>query len=51
MDYETVSVFARTWGVVYLILLFVGVCVYAFWPRNKDMFDRAAQTPLDKDEP
>jgi len=50
MDYDTVSAFAKSWGLVYLMAVFVGVCVYAFWPRNKATFDRAAQMPLDKDD-
>jgi cytochrome c oxidase cbb3-type subunit 4 len=36
-------------GTVYFSLLFAMVCVYAFWPRNKETFDRAARLPLDED--
>jgi cytochrome c oxidase cbb3-type subunit 4 len=50
MDYHTVSAFAKSWGLVYLMAVFIGVCVYAFWPRNQAKFDRAARMPLDKDE-
>ncbi|MBI1212625.1 MAG: CcoQ/FixQ family Cbb3-type cytochrome c oxidase assembly chaperone [Alphaproteobacteria bacterium] len=50
MDYETVSTFAKSWGVVYFMLMFVAVCAYAFWPRNKEKFDRAANIPLNEDE-
>lgn len=50
MSYEEVSVFARSWGVIYLMVLFAGVLAYAFWPRNKATFDRAAQMPLDEDK-
>lgn len=49
MTYETVSNFATSWGLVYFFLLFIGVCVYAFWPRNKARFERAAQIPLNED--
>jgi cytochrome c oxidase cbb3-type subunit 4 len=35
---------------MYLTLLFIGVCAYALWPRNKSKFDRAAHMPLDKDD-
>ena len=50
MSYETVSSLSMSWGLVYLVLLFVGVAVYAFWPRNKGKFDRAARMPLDEDD-
>ena len=50
MDYGTVSTFAKSWGLVYLMVLFIGVCVYAFWPRNKEKFDQAARVPLDEDD-
>jgi len=50
MDYETVQAFATSWGMIYFIVLFVGICVYAFWPRNKAKFDRAARMPLDRDD-
>jgi cytochrome c oxidase cbb3-type subunit 4 len=50
MTYETVSALSLSWGLVYLMVLFVAVCVYAFWPRNKDKFDNAARMPLEKDD-
>lgn len=50
MTYEVVSEFSKSWGLVYLVVMFLGVCAYAFWPRNSQTFDRAAQTPLDKDD-
>jgi cytochrome c oxidase cbb3-type subunit IV len=50
MTYDALAMFARSWGLVYLMILFVGVCLYAFWPRNKDKFERAARMPLDEDD-
>ena len=50
MSYEAVSEFSKSWGLVYLVVMFVVVFAYAFWPRNGQTFDRAAQVPLDKDE-
>jgi cytochrome c oxidase cbb3-type subunit 4 len=50
MDYATLATFAKSWGLVYLIVLFAGVCLYALWPRNKATFDKAARMPLDEDE-
>ena len=31
-----------------LIVLFVGVCVWAYSPRRRKQFDAAARTPLDE---
>lgn len=50
MDYDTIATFARSWGTIYLMILFLAVCAYALWPRNKAKFDRAAQMPLEKDD-
>ncbi len=49
MTYETLSKIVQQGGTVYFSLLFALVCVYAFWPKNKETFDRAARLPLDED--
>ena len=49
MDYESTSLFAQTWGLVFLVIMFVVATAYALWPRNKDKFDKAARMPLDED--
>ena len=49
MQYEQIAHFASTYGLIYFILLFAGVLAYAFWPKNKEKFDRAAQLPLEED--
>tara|TARA_R110000868_G_scaffold14669_3_gene67910 strand:- start:4331 stop:4480 length:150 start_codon:yes stop_codon:yes gene_type:complete len=49
MDYETARVFAATWGLIGLVVMFVGALVYALWPRNRDKFDDAAHIPLKED--
>lgn len=50
MTYEQVSHFAQTWGMIYMLVLFVILIGYALWPRNKDKFDRAARQPLDEEK-
>jgi len=45
--YEDVLAFAQSWGAVYFTLMFVGVLIYAFWPKNQQGFQRAKQIPLD----
>ena len=49
MTYETVAHFAQTWGLVYMVILFVGVLVYALRPGAKKTFDHAANIPLKED--
>jgi len=49
MDYETARVFAATWGLVGLFVMFVGVVAYALWPRNRNKFSDAANIPLRED--
>ena len=49
MTYENVAEFAATYGLLYLMVLFAGVLLYAFWPRNKKKFDEAARRPLEED--
>lgn len=50
LAYRDVAYFAATWGLLYFLALFIGVVAYAYWPRNKSKFDRAAQIPLRDDE-
>lgn len=49
MDYEAVVNFTSTGGLIYFILLFAGVLVYALWPRNRGKFRDAAQIPFKED--
>jgi cytochrome c oxidase cbb3-type subunit 4 len=49
MTYETVSHFAQTWGLVYLVVLFAGVLFYALRPGSKQKFEQAANIPLKED--
>jgi len=47
--YEAISGFAGTWGLVFLLVLFAGVLVYALWPGNRTKFERARRLPLEDD--
>lgn len=49
MSFQDASAFAQTFGLVYLFVLFLGVLVYALWPKNQDKFDHAANIPLEED--
>jgi cytochrome c oxidase cbb3-type subunit 4 len=47
--YRAVAEFAQTWGLVYFVVLFAAVLVYALWPSRKKQFDEAARIPLRED--
>ena len=47
--YDSVASFAQTWGLLYFVILFAVVVVYALWPKNRSRFDDAAQIPLRED--
>lgn len=49
MDYETIRHFAGSWGLVYLVVLFLGIVAFTFRPGSKERADRIAQIPLDED--
>ncbi len=50
MNYQDLIYFAETWGLVILALMFATAVVYAFWPGNREKFDRAANLPLESDD-
>ena len=47
MEHEATVWFAKSFGLFYLIAMSIGVVVYAYWPKNKTLFDSAAQSILD----
>ena len=49
MTYEGLVAFAKTWGLVYLLILFVGVLAYVFWPGRKEKLERHGRIPLEED--
>lgn len=51
MSYEAVSRFAQQGGAVYFFVIFVIATAYAFWPRMRDTFEKAARAPLDEEPP
>ncbi len=44
--YEDVLAFAKSWSVVYFSLMFLAAFAYAYWPKNRERFRRAAYMPL-----
>lgn len=49
MNYQSLAEFAQTGGLVYFVAIFLAAVVYAFWPRNRAGFERAARLPLSED--
>ena len=50
MSHENIVAFARTFGLFYLIAMFIAVVIYAYWPSKKAEFDRAAHSVFDDED-
>jgi cytochrome c oxidase cbb3-type subunit 4 len=50
MDFATVFDFLQTFWVVWLMLLFVGICLWAYWPGRRKQLETYGRIPLDDDE-
>jgi cytochrome c oxidase cbb3-type subunit IV len=50
MTYETIATISQVSSLLLFIALFVGVLVYAVWPRNKPRFEDAQRRALDLDQ-
>ena len=48
--YEWTAAFAKSFGLIYLMVLSVGITVYAFWPSLGKRFDKAAKSVLDDED-
>ena len=49
MDYETLRNGADSWGLVYLVVLFVIVVLFLFRPGGRKAAQQAARIPLKED--
>ncbi len=49
MAYQDVVAFSGIFGLIFFMVLFAGVLIYALWPGNKRKFDEAARMPLKED--
>lgn len=47
-DYYDFQTFARSWGLVFLFLIFLAAVTYALWPKNRDIFNHMASLPLNE---
>lgn len=48
--YDMAVGFSKSWGLFYLMAMFVIACIYAYWPSSKGRFDRAANSILDDED-
>lgn len=49
MTYETLASFAQTFGLVFFVVMFLIVLVYALRPSSRQKFKDAANIPLKED--
>jgi cytochrome c oxidase cbb3-type subunit IV len=49
LDYAFFAHLAHTWGLVYFVVIFIAVLVYALWPSRQKQFDESARVPLRED--
>ena len=50
-SYSALRAFADSWGLLAMLLIFVGIVVYTFRPGSKKIHDDIANIPLRNDEP
>ncbi|MDR3473160.1 MAG: cbb3-type cytochrome c oxidase subunit 3 [Devosia sp.] len=50
MDFETVQHFADSWGLLYMVVLFVGIVVFLLRPRAKQSAREASMIPFHEDQ-
>ena len=49
MDYEFLRQIADSWGLLYLVILFVGIILFTFRPGSKSKARDAAKIPFNED--
>ena len=50
MTHDVVLVFAKSWGALYILVCFLAVVIWAYWPSKKAAFDEAARLPLEEED-
>ena len=49
MSYDSLRQAADSWGLLYMLIIFVGVIAYTFRPGGRKAADDAASIPLKED--
>ena len=47
--YQAMREFADSWGLLYMMLVFIGVVIFAFRPGSREYYKQVAQIPLDEE--
>lgn len=50
IDHETWVIIAKSYGLFYMMAIFIAAVIYACWPGNKEKFEQAANNILKGDE-
>ncbi len=50
MTHDAVLIFSKTWGAVYLAVVFFAAVIWTYWPSRKATYDAAEQSPLTSGE-
>ena len=50
MSYDSILVFSKTWGAIYLLLFFLATLVWTYWPSRKKEYDEAAKNILEEED-
>lgn len=49
MDYTFMRQLADSWGLLYLLIIFIGAVIFTFRPGSKEIAERIARIPLEED--
>ncbi len=50
MDYTAFREFADSWGLLYLLAMFIGIIIFIFRPGSKEIAEEIAKIPLQEDD-
>ncbi len=50
MIHDEVLVFSKTWGALYLFVVFFAAVIWIYWPSKRKGYDDAAKWPLREDD-
>lgn len=48
--HDAVLYFSKTWGAVYLFVVFVLAALWIYWPSRKPIYEAARQSPLSDED-
>jgi cytochrome c oxidase cbb3-type subunit IV len=50
MEHDALVAFAKSGGLIYLMIMAAVALAYALWPSNKTRFDQAARDVIDDED-